>query len=361
MSEIIKSTSNQIARTFECNLRDDWPKVVCVVEAYFRSQTGEAPLTAYEKNMGTLICRPCITPKNWGLSRCLLQNWLPRDVIDTYKLDPESLAQPSLVIVSAENPNPLLISELAIKYATDFWAGAWKELIIDSDGIQYGTYDQNGEIYSNTLYMLRENQIEVVDGWEKLVCQRANSGTLLKGSKACRPFWTIESATTALTEFTTPVSENGYGGEIMVSKRDNQIVGFTAYTIAQSRLGPTLAQKRFPYQELLLADSTNIATKISLLNLINQNYPGQKIGLFLDFAIAQASRGQGLGSKLFDARISRLVDMGADVIIGRTINTSPAQYYGNYVARGMAPIAFDPANSDKAIFAVQKEYIKERK
>lgn len=231
--------------------------------------------------------------------------------------------------------------QLALLYATSFWAGAWQELLIDETGAQYGTYDQTGQIYPNTQQLMTANGVSIDNpNWPQLAWQRAGKRSIFRDGIPVRQFWTLEQASKVLSDFTNPIDQNGYGGEVMVLKDSEQtILGFTAYAIAEPQLGRTLAQKRFPYQVLG--------------EYLSQQCPNNRVGIFLDFAIVESSRGQGLGSQLFDARIDRMVTLGAEVIIGRTIKTSPAQYYGNYIARGMQPIAYDPSEPNKAIFAVR--------
>jgi GNAT superfamily N-acetyltransferase len=100
--------------------------------------------------------------------------------------------------------------------------------------------------------------------------------------------------------------------------------------------------------------------EICLPDLLREVYGENKYGVFLDFAVAEKYRGEGIGSGLFDLRLDRLVLGGAEVIVGRTIKTSPAQYFGNYLKRGMEELAFDPSNLDKAIFAVESTKIIKR-
>ena len=252
------------------------------------------------------------------------------------------------------------INALAVEYATSFWAGAWKELLIDPAGNQYGTYGQTGEIYPETVTLLSENNLLPFGDWPVRLWQLAGEGKLFRNGVPLKQFWSVERASEELLGFITE-SPTGYGGEILLLKDGSgQIAGFTAYTIGQElQTGRYLAQKRFPYQKLILPNS-KLPMTTTLEELLNSLYPEKKIGIYLDFAISENKRGRGLGGQLFDLRLNRLVELGAEVIVGRTIKTSPAQYYGNYLARGMTPIAYDPTNPDKAIFAVKVEEIKPR-
>ena len=72
-------------------------------------------------------------------------------------------------------------------------------------------------------------------------------------------------------------------------------------------------------------------------------------------AVSDTYQGKGIGSQLFDFRIEALKNLGAKLITGRTILTSPAQYYGNYIKRGLKPIARDFFYPDKTIFAAKIE------
>lgn len=253
------------------------------------------------------------------------------------------------------------LKDLSIKYATDFWAGAWKELLVDADGNQYGTFDQNGQIYPETLAILKENKITPENGWPLKLWQLAGESKLLINGVKLNQYWSPKKAEDELKSFLKDVETGGFSGEILLLKDlNNDIVGFTAYTVgATPEIGSNLAQKRFPYEKLIVP-GLDTAIEITLENLINKSFPNMKVGLYLDFAISESQRGLGLGSSLFDQRIKNLIQLGADIIVGRTIKTSPAQYFGNYIARGMEQIAYDPTNPDKAIFAVTKEGLKER-
>ncbi|OGD79422.1 hypothetical protein A2368_02230 [Candidatus Collierbacteria bacterium RIFOXYB1_FULL_49_13] len=237
---------------------------------------------------------------------------------------------------------------LAMEYAVRYWSGTWKELLVDNKGGQYGTYDEQGQVFPDTVKILEENGVRAEDDWPMMLWQMAGRGDLMMNGEPLSQYWTIESAAKVLREFVTGTDEGGYGGEILLLKADDgSILGFTAYTApAGVELGLALTQRRFPYE-----------SPVNLAWLLADVFPGKKIGLFLDFAIAERVRGQGLGSKLFDARMVRLIELGAEVLVGRTIKTSPAQYYGNYIARGMKPILTAPEDTDKAVFSVSIDQI----
>lgn len=262
---------------------------------------------------------------------------------------------------------PKTLSTLATSYAVSFWAGIWKELVCKrtSEGSvinQYGTRDQSGTIYSDTKRLLQLNGIDVANPlWPLILWERAGSQTLIDFDGALlEQFWTMQSAAAELLQFLQPVEEDGFGGEfIVLTDESDKPIGFTAYTVGNMTTGVQLAQKRFSYKQLLIPE-TGQTKPITLAERIQALYGGLNIGTFLDFAIAEDFQGNGLGSILFDKRLARLMELGADVVIGRTLKTSPAQYYGNYIARGMKPIALDPENPDKAIFAVMKDQIKLR-
>lgn len=247
-----------------------------------------------------------------------------------------------------------IIEELGLPYATDFWAGSWKELLVDTDGTQYGTYDETGSIYPATLQLLDKYQIQIQANWPRVLWEMAGNDQISLNDKKLRQYWTIENASNELKLFVSPISEGGYAGEIVLLKDNlDAIAGFTAFTTSlDPEIGRKLAQKRFPYQKIYVA-SREQKEDISLEQLLVQLFPDQSIGTFLDFAISENQRNSKLGSRLFDLRIQKMVEIGLDVIVGRTIRTSPAQFYGNYLGRGMMPIAIDPKNPDKMIFAVQ--------
>ncbi|MEI6511533.1 MAG: hypothetical protein WCO25_05890 [Candidatus Uhrbacteria bacterium] len=87
------------------------------------------------------------------------------------------------------------------------------------------------------------------------------------------------------------------------------------------------------------------------------------VGIFLDHAVSESERGNGFGSLLFDERLDRLVELGADVIFGRTMVTAPRQYAGNYLARGLRPIAADGTDEfsrQKHYFAAERADLRDR-
>jgi len=93
--EIIQPTTQMVAKPFECRLRDDWPEVICVIEANVRVSLGESPLTFREIRAGTKICQPCITPQNRDFARCVLQDCLPLQRDPNWLLDPQTPADAS--------------------------------------------------------------------------------------------------------------------------------------------------------------------------------------------------------------------------------------------------------------------------
>lgn len=269
-------------------------------------------------------------------------------------------------IINAESENDKLFSQLVVSYATDFWAGVWKELLAQRDEYsrvveQYGTYDESGAIYEDTHIIATINNIDISNPtWPYLLWKLAGNIYDKVGS-VLEQFWTYEAAQAVLNEFISSISENGYGGEMLVVlNQNNEVIGFTAYTVIPFEEGALLADKRFPYDQLVAVQSGQVEN-ISLGQLLCREYAGrQTLGVFLDFAVSEKMRGAGIGSALFDARLLRVAQLGADVIVGRTIQSSVAQYKGNYLARGMKPIAYDPANTLKTICAVYIDEIQQR-
>lgn len=251
---------------------------------------------------------------------------------------------------------------LTLEYATSFWASTWRELLRDEFANQYGSRDSNGSIYPETANILKINHLDTLNPrWPQILWELAGQGVLIdQEGKPLFQFWTQEGARDQILSFISPTETGGYGGEILLlfgGKKN--IIGFTAYCLGTPENSAILAQKRFPYNEMVLAGSI-YSQSYTLSQLLHELYPGKKLGIFLDFAISENFQGQGLGRRLFDLRLQRLQALGAQVVLGRTIRTSPAQFYGNYIARGMSPIAFDPQNQDEAIFTVETQDIKPR-
>lgn len=250
-----------------------------------------------------------------------------------------------------ESLTPERLRMLSVKYATDFWAGPWKELVVDANGNQYGSMDSEGRIYPETQQLLEINGILLQAGWGLKMWEKAVQGNLVDSNgNPLLPFWSLEKAQEELQLFIKPIEQGGFGGEIMiVTSPTGEIAGFTAYTVTSN---PKIAEKRFPGK--LRANNGN---ELALGDLLTKEYGEADCGIYLDFAISENYRSDGLGSQLFDARLSRLQELGANVIVGRTLITQPAQYQGNYIARGMYPIASDSMNPDKIILAARAEEI----
>jgi len=240
-------------------------------------------------------------------------------------------------------------SSLVIAYATDFWAGAWQELLAKRDpkgdvSEQWGTYDASGNIYPSTLSLAKEVGVDITQhDWQRTLWDMACTSNL----RDIEPYWSFDAARDELTQFICPTVQGGYGGSIILLKdRAENIVGFAAYTVA-IRTMMSLAERRFPYG--------------GLTDMLMQRWPDiKRMGIYLDFAISEKLRGRGLGSKLFDARLEAMLQDGAQAIMGRTIKTSPAQFYGNYQGRGMQVIYTDPNNPDKCILGMHKKEVKPR-
>ena len=94
-------------------------------------------------------------------------------------------------------------------------------------------------------------------------------------------------------------------------------------------------------------------------NIVSE-FSWDTIGCFLDFAIMQEFQGKGFGSVLFVLRLNRLFDIGSSGVVGRTIKTSKAQYFGNYTKRGMVPLCTQESDKKKTIFFVTPEMVKQR-
>lgn len=250
----------------------------------------------------------------------------------------------------------LLINDLILAYAIEFWAGTWKELLAVRDEAgnvieQFGTWDEYHVTYPRTRELLAsigEAPVNITSGrthstWPKRVWTLACEGKFITpDGRKVEPYWSLETARKELKMFVTPVDQGGYGGEILVLTDGSTILGFTAYTCHLGDLGRELARKRFPSLRLYVPLSSSLSTSMSVKELLESYEPGNvRFGIFLDHAICESSRGNGYGSKLFDVRLERLVELGAEVIFGRTMLTAPRQYRGNYLARGLTPIASD--------------------
>ncbi|MBI4257130.1 hypothetical protein HY626_03700 [Candidatus Uhrbacteria bacterium] len=245
-----------------------------------------------------------------------------------------------------------LVEELALAYAIEFWAGGWKELLAirDESGNvleQFGTWSDGHITYQETAVLLQSAGETLANtdagSWPKRVWTKASRGELVTSDgRKIEPYWSLESARQELKLFVTPVDQGGYGGEILVLTESSSILGFTAYTCHPGDLGRNLARKRFPSSRLYVPLKSSSPTSMSVKELLESYEQGDvRFGIFLDHAISESVRGRGYGSKLFDVRLARLVELGANVIFGRTMLTAPRQYRGNYLARGLTPIAAD--------------------
>jgi GNAT superfamily N-acetyltransferase len=256
--------------------------------------------------------------------------------------------------LSSTRPDRLsqVVDEVALPYATDFWTGAWQELLKDERGKQFGAYDAQGKIWPETEALMRANRINLMDpNWPFLAWQLANQEEIFdENGDPLRPYWTLDEARQEIKAAVTAIDQGGFEGEMMDLRYGKRIVGFTAYTVAEGDLGYQLAQQRFTYDQLVVNGSVQ---DLTLAELLRQRYPDGNLGVFLDCAVSETERGRGIGSQLFDLRLQRMIDLGADIIVGRTTQLSPSQYRGNYLKRGMEPIAFDPKDQNKTILAVR--------
>lgn len=264
-----------------------------------------------------------------------------------------------------------IAAALARAYATSFWGAAWKELLAvrDPDGgvlRQYGTFDEDGNVFPETAALLRDLGLSA-DGpdWPLAVWERAAAGLLRVASgERVEPYWSLDRARDELRTFVSPVADGGFGGEILVLAEREEIVGFTAYACARGDEGRAVADKRFPTARLHVPIDDPSPRALSVRGLLEERCPGDvAFGIFLDHAVSEAQRGNGLGSRLFDERLGRLLELGADVIFGRTMVTAPRQYAGNYLARGLRPIAADGTDAfsrAKHYFAASRAELRPR-
>lgn len=226
--------------------------------------------------------------------------------------------------------------ELVDAYANRFWTGSWRELLCirgDEGTVlrQFGTIDPTtGQIYDDTAQILALEGIDpsTTPDWPQELWRRANAGSLHLDGQQLVPFWTEDDARRALTEFVgTP-----YNGRILLlrERETGACAGFSALTVTTS----PLARLRFPIYERSDFPATDDPV----------------VGVLLDHAICEPMRGRGLGSRLFDLRLSTLVDLGAEWIVGQTIKTEPAQFDGNYKKRGLREGTVHPTDSNKVLF-----------
>lgn len=257
-------------------------------------------------------------------------------------------------------------------YATGFWCGAWKELLAvrGPDGRvarQFGTVDGSGVPYGETRALLERTGIsEANSAWPELLWEAAARGevTDVDGSPVT-PYWSLEEADRELSRFVLPPEEDGFGGEMLVAEEDGAVAGFTAYACAPGSLGRAVADRRFPTQRLHVPIDAPSPRALTVGGLLESLAPGEgRLGVFLDHAVSEARRGNGLGSRLFDARIDRLVERGADRVFGRTLVTAAPQYAGNYLARGLRPVAADgtdPFSGAKHYFLAERSELRPRR
>lgn len=265
-----------------------------------------------------------------------------------------------------------LVVKLSITYSKRCWASTWKELLAvrDANGQalrQYGTVDEFGKVFPETAELLARQGMSSDDaGWPDRLWQLADAGALRDYDGATVvPYWSLDQSQAELHTFVKSAEQGGYGGEILVILRDGEIVGFTAYACARGDAGRAIAHRRFPVERLHLPIDNPLPSLLSVEGLLEARYPGDlAFGIFLDHAVSESDRGNGFGSLLFDARLDRLVELGADVIFGRTMVTAPRQYKGNYLARGLVPIAADGTDEfsrKKHYFAVEIGNLRPRK
>ncbi len=244
---------------------------------------------------------------------------------------------------------PDLVEALSLAYAVDFWGGTWKELLAlkDDDGEvidQFGTFDVSGETFPETIALASHNGVDVQqDGWPMTLWQMASNDALTHpDGRPVHPYWSLDRAREELTTFVGSTQEGGYGGEIVVLLLGQDIVGFTAFTCLAGDEGREVAHRRYPISCLYTPVGAADPIQTNIRRFLESLHPGDvTFGILLDHAISEAHRGNGLGAKLFDARLKRIVEVGADVVFGRTMITSPAQYFGNYTKRGLTPLAED--------------------
>lgn len=261
--------------------------------------------------------------------------------------------------------------DLVFSYAMDFWAGTWEELLAVRDSNahiveQFGTFDKNGKIFPNTATLLAQAGIAETDiDWPRKIYTLAGEGMLVTpDGRTISQFWSLEAAHAELNKFLSPTEQGGFEGELLVLiTEDNIIAGFSALSCLQGERGRKAVHHRYPVTELYIPHENEHATLISLEGILQDIYPQDdiKFGIFLDHAISEKLRGHGLGSLLFDKRIERLVELEADVIIGRTLIDAVAQYKGNYLARGLKPFAADGTDRKKHYFSVRTTDLKARK
>lgn len=218
--------------------------------------------------------------------------------------------------------------ELVIAYATNFWSGVWDELLLYTD--KSGNRDKFGTLSIATQEIASALGVDTnspqwhMDLWR--VVGEVGSLPFLSGQVT--QFWTNESARQALESYVS----DPYRGKIIIIEDGDDIAGFSSYCIGDEKR----VMQRFPdYQGLQISSG---------------NY-----GIFLDHAISAEYRGQGLGTALFDLRIAMALEDDAEFVAGQTIETQPAQFYGNYHKRGMSPIHKNPTEDKKFLFVAKRD------
>lgn len=266
------------------------------------------------------------------------------------------------------NEHTEVVHALASAYSVDFWSQTWKELLAvrDSTGnilAQFGTVDMSSAIFPPTQRFLNQTGISSEDpDWPVKLWERAGEGDLLDDEgRPVTQYWSLDASLAELRKFVASVDDGGCGGEILVLMREDEVVGFTAFACLQGDVGRRTAHLRYPVENLYFPLDASEPMQTTIERVLGEMYPGDlKFGIFLDHAISQKHRGAGLGSRLFDARLERLLVLGAQVIFGRTQTTARPQYEGNYLARGLRPFAADVANRDKHYFAARSEELRSR-
>ncbi|MBH41779.1 MAG: hypothetical protein CL685_03630 [Candidatus Magasanikbacteria bacterium] len=257
-------------------------------------------------------------------------------------------------IVTCDSLTSELLDDLTTQYATSFWSGSWQELLCvrESGNImqQFGTFSAETKdlmTHNNLWHLVTENI-----SWSHVLWEQAGQGTVFtEAGEQIEQFWTYNSAKETLLSFLLPTYNGGYGGEyIVLFSEEGTIIGFTAYFACEKSCALTLIQKRYPEKQHGTPEVQHIVSEFSW----------DTIGCFLDFAIAEEFQGKGCGSTLFDLRLNRLFALGVNGVVGRTISTSKAQYFGNYIKRGMVPLCTQESDAKKTIFFITPEMVKQR-
>ena len=251
---------------------------------------------------------------------------------------------------------------LALEYATSFWAGKWKELL-KAGNRQYGTFDENGGIYPETLALAERYGVSTdnVD-WPLTLWRMAGQDNLRDEiGNEIQQFWTMESAKAELSAFITGIQDGGFGGEIAIAVDDNQeIVAFTAYTVLENY--DEACNRRYHHDNRvnLIFESGDVSEQ-SLSDILHIHFSHvARLGIFLDHAVSEKFRGSHVGSALFDLRLENMFVIGAELIVGRTLKTEPAQFYGNYLKRGFSVFLTASNDQNKKILTLKKSGLRSR-